>query len=64
MMFSYIAFLTGNGAMKNSPFSKEAFKVFYESLDVMWKGMLGIFVVIAVFYLIIKLLGRLAKENR
>jgi hypothetical protein len=42
---------------KNLPFSREAFSVFYQSLDVMWKAMAGIFGVILVFYLVIKLLG-------
>lgn len=49
--------------IRNIPFSKEAFSVFFQSLDVMWKSMAGIFGVILVFYIVILLLGRLGKSN-
>ncbi|MDF2674444.1 MAG: hypothetical protein K0R09_2712 [Clostridiales bacterium] len=49
--------------IRNIPFSKEAVSVFFQSLDVMWKSMAGIFGVILVFYIVILLLGRIGKSN-
>lgn len=49
---------------RNIPFSKEAFYVFIESLDVMWKGMLGIFLTILAFYILIRILGVICIKDR
>lgn len=62
-MFSVIAFIEAGKLTANRPFSAEAFKVFYQSLDIMWKGMAGIFVVIAAFFIIVKLLGRMSAKE-
>jgi hypothetical protein len=58
-MFLLNLFANSEEILKNTPFSKEAMGVLYQSLDVMWKAMGGIFIVILVFYLIIKLLGKI-----
>jgi hypothetical protein len=42
----------------NIPFSWQAVQVFFSSLDIMWKGMLGIFIFMAIFYGLIQLLNR------
>ncbi len=39
------------------------FEAFLHSLDYMWKGMLGIFIVIIVIFLVVKLLGILFPEK-
>lgn len=62
-MFSMIIFSGSGKLAANRAFSPEAFNVFFQSLGVMWKGMAGIFAVIAVFYLIIKLLGRISDKE-
>lgn len=49
---------------RNLPFSKEAFDVFIKSLDVMWKGMLGIFLTILAFYILIRILGLIWNKDR
>ncbi|MEA4964135.1 OadG-related small transporter subunit [Lutispora sp.] len=38
--------------------------VFYESLKVMVNGMVGIFVVIIIFYMLITILTKIFPENR
>lgn len=62
-MFFMIIFNETGKLAANKPFSAEAMKVFYDSLDIMWKGMAGIFVVIAVFFIIVKLLGRISTKE-
>lgn len=62
-MFSIMMLQNGNKMMRNIPFSREAMGVFFQSLDVMWKSMAGIFGVILVFYIVILLLGRVGKTN-
>lgn len=62
-MFSMIIFSVAGKLAANRPFSTEALQVFYQSLGVMWKGMAGIFAVIAIFYLIVKLLGRISDKE-
>lgn len=46
-----------------APFSVEAFNTFYQSLSLTVKAMSAIFVVILVFYIIIKLLGRIPVDK-
>lgn len=58
-----IMMLQNGEIIRNTPFSKEAFSVFFQSLNVMWKSMLGIFGVILVFYIVILLLGRIGSSN-
>jgi hypothetical protein len=48
----------------NTPFSSEAFTVFNQSLGVTLKAMIGIFVVILIFYIIIILLGKLTAQKQ
>lgn len=62
-MFTIMMLQDGDKVVRNIPFSKEAFSVFFQSLDVMWKSMAGIFGVILVFYIVILLLGRIGKSN-
>ncbi|MDP8231598.1 MAG: hypothetical protein P9L91_02895 [Candidatus Zophobacter franzmannii] len=47
----------------NAPFSTEAISTFIQSLGIMGKGMLGIFVFMGLFYGIIKLLNRFTKKD-
>jgi hypothetical protein len=51
-------------SMMNKPFSKEAFENFYGALDVTWKGMLVIFVVMFIFYGIIVLLSKIKVTDK
>lgn len=37
----------------NSAFSSESFEVFYQALGIMGQGMLGIFIFMLIFYLLI-----------
>ncbi len=62
-MFSIMMLEVEDKVIRNIPFSKEAFSVFFQSLDVMWKSMAGIFGVILVFYIVILLLGRIGSSN-
>ena len=62
-MLSIMMMLDTEKVIRNIPFSKEAIGVFFQSLDVMWKSMAGIFGVILVFYIVILLLGRIGKSN-
>ncbi len=47
----------------NGLLSTEAISTFLDSLGIMGKGMLGIFIFMGVFYSIIKLLGRVTKAK-
>lgn len=49
--------------VKNAAFSGEAFSVFNQSLWIALQGMTGIFIAIAVFYIAIRLLGKL-KDSK
>jgi hypothetical protein len=51
-------------SMMNKPFSKEAFQNFKDALDVTWKGMLVIFVVMLIFYGIIVLLSKIKVTDK
>lgn len=62
-MFSIMMLQAGDEIIKNVPFSREAIGVFFQSLDIMWKSMAGIFAVILVFYIVIILLGWVGKTN-
>ncbi len=48
----------------NAPFSPESLVVFYQSLAVMGKGMLGIFVFMTIFYGLIITLEKCFKANK
>jgi len=48
---------------RNIPFSSDSGYVFLQSLNVMVLGMFGIFCFMIVFYLIIKLLDRVYKDD-
>lgn len=45
----------------NAPFSPEAMTIVIQSLIIMAKGMLGIFVFMSIFYLLIWVLNRIYK---
>lgn len=47
-----------------APFSAEAFDTLYKSLDLTVKGMSAIFVVIFIFYVIIKILGKMPIDKK
>lgn len=47
----------------NVAFSPEAMEVFYSSLGIMGKGMLGIFVFMLVFYLLILALEKIYSKK-
>lgn len=49
--------------IKNAPFSGEAMKVFNKSLWITVQGMTGIFIAIVVFYLAIRLLGKIRDSK-
>lgn len=51
-------------SMMNKPFSKEAFENFYKALGVSGKGMLGIFIVMLIFYGIIVLLSKIKTDEK
>jgi hypothetical protein len=44
-------------------FTPEVLNNFYAALSVTWKGMAGIFIFMAVFYLVIKLLDKLFPQK-
>lgn len=46
----------------NKPFSHEAFRTFKQSLALMGEGMLGIFIVMAIFWAIIVLMSRIKDK--
>jgi hypothetical protein len=45
------------------PFSPEALEGFFETVGILLKGMIGIFVFMLLFYLLIKLLTRIYKDK-
>gem|GEM_PF-743011 len=47
----------------NVAFSNESIVVFFETLPVMLKGMLGIFAFMLVFYILIKILNKIFKKK-
>lgn len=47
----------------NTPFSEEVIPVLMQSLDIMGKGMLGIFIFMFVFYLLIKALDKIYHKK-
>lgn len=47
----------------NPPFGGESMDIFYQSLGIMLQGMAGIFVAIIIFYLAIRLLGRIKDSQ-
>ncbi len=47
----------------NIPFSKEVIPVLMQALDVMGKGMLGIFFFMFIFYLLIKGLDKIYNKS-
>lgn len=62
-MFAWMMVENSLKIAENVPFSKEAFSVFFQALDVMWKSMAGIFAVVLIFYVVILLLGKIGKTN-
>jgi hypothetical protein len=55
--------ITSNLDALQRAFSPEAFEVFKYAVEIMLKGMTGIFCFMLIFYLFIKLLGKVFKEN-
>ncbi|MCK9329596.1 MAG: hypothetical protein PHY08_08940 [Candidatus Cloacimonetes bacterium] len=47
----------------NTPFSPEAIEIFQEAIFVMLKGMLGVFVFMLIFYLLVKFLEYIFKDK-
>jgi len=45
-------------------FSKEAFETFIQALDVTWKGMAGIFIVMSLLFVAIYLLGKIKHQDQ
>ena len=52
-----------NELSRNVPFSSDAADVFYQSLNVMVLGMVGIFCFMFVFYLLVKILDRVYRDD-
>ena len=52
-----------NELSRNVPFSSDAVGVFYQSLSVMAFGMIGIFCFMFVFYLLVKVLDRVYRDD-
>lgn len=44
-------------------FSKEAFNTFFNALDVTWKGMAGVFIVMTLLFVAILLLGKIRNDK-
>ncbi|HNR62908.1 MAG TPA: OadG family protein [Thermotogota bacterium] len=45
-------------------FSKEAFETFFQALDVTWKGMVGVFIVMTLLFGAIYLLGKVKNNDQ
>ncbi len=45
-------------------FSKEAFEIFFQALDVTWKGMFGVFIVMILLFGAIYLLGKVKDQDQ
>lgn len=46
------------------PFSKEAMGIFLQALDITWKGMLGVFLVMTLLWIAIIILGRAYPKEK
>ena len=47
----------------NTPFSTDAMAVFMESVSLLVKGIMGLFVFMMIFYLLIKILNKLYNND-
>jgi len=52
-----------DGISRNVAFSSEAVGVFFQSLNVMAFGMIGIFCFMFVFYVLVKILDRVYRDD-
>ena len=52
-----------NELSRNVAFSSDAVEVFYQSLNVMAFGMIGIFCFMFVFYILVKVLDRVYRDD-
>jgi len=56
--------VTMEGMRSYGIFSKEAFETFIQALDVTWKGMAGIFIVMSLLFVAIYLLGKIKHQDQ
>ena len=52
-----------DGILRNVAFSSDAMDVFFQSLSVMAFGMIGIFCFMFVFYVLVKILDRVYRDD-